>query len=89
MLTIFVMNFFCGFFNCDPQFDIPEIKKNSDSLNLVSNFLNPSVKIDTGKIEGYIGKTMGGRNIFSFEGIPYAEPPTGKLRWQVQAYKEN
>ena len=38
----------------------------------------PQVKIDNGTLEGTIDST----GIHSFKGIPYAQPPVGKLRWR-------
>lgn len=36
-----------------------------------------------GGIEGYYMGTMNGRKISAYEGVPYAEPPTGNRRFQV------
>lgn len=43
----------------------------------------PIVNIKNGTIEGTEITTDSGRNIFSFQGIPYALPPIGKLRFEV------
>lgn len=43
----------------------------------------PTVWTNTGVIQGFDMGTMNGRKIAAFEGIPYAEPPVGKLRFQV------
>jgi para-nitrobenzyl esterase len=43
--------------------------------------LMDKVKLDTGVISGRaVGKP--GQEVYSFQGVPYAAPPTGKLRWQ-------
>lgn len=44
----------------------------------------PIVNIKNGTIEGTIITTDSGRSIFSFQGIPYALPPIGKLRFEVK-----
>ncbi|XP_043472364.1 esterase E4-like [Leptopilina heterotoma] len=44
---------------------------------------NLNVKInDLGRIKGSLKTTRLGKKIFSFRGVRYAEPPTGKLRFQ-------
>lgn len=43
----------------------------------------PVVEIESGPISGILSKTWKGRTIYSFQGIPYATPPVGKLRFQV------
>ncbi|XP_057659861.1 venom carboxylesterase-6-like [Diorhabda carinulata] len=40
------------------------------------------VKLPLGTIEGYVGKTVKGREYNAFEGVPYAAPPVGDLRFQ-------
>ena len=49
------------------------------------------LKIDlrVGSVQGGIEKVQGsadGKNYASFSGIPYAEPPVGKLRFKVCTY---
>ena len=36
-----------------------------------------------GGINGYYQKSANGRQVSAFEGIPYAQPPVGELRFQV------
>jgi hypothetical protein len=43
----------------------------------------PFVRTYSGDVEGYFMKVVGGRKINAFEGIPYAEPPIGRLRFRV------
>ncbi|KAL3282171.1 hypothetical protein HHI36_005365 [Cryptolaemus montrouzieri] len=43
---------------------------------------NPRVTINDGELEGTTMKTKDGREINVFLGIPYAEPPVGKLRFK-------
>jgi hypothetical protein len=48
--------------------------------------LKPIVNLEhLGSVEGYYMRVISGRQIYAFEGIPYAEPPTGELRFRVQA----
>lgn len=49
-----------------------------------------SVKInDLGRVKGSFLTTRLGKKIFSFRGVRYAEPPTGKLRFQVKESEIN
>lgn len=45
---------------------------------------DPIVKTRLGKVRGYNRATFNGRQFHAFEGIPYAQPPIGKLRFQVK-----
>ncbi|XP_060833735.1 venom carboxylesterase-6-like [Rhopalosiphum padi] len=49
---------------------------------LVAGNQFPVVEIESGPISGILSKTWKGRTIYSFQGIPYATPPVGKLRFQ-------
>jgi len=42
-----------------------------------------SISTNYGDLKGYISKTRDGREYSGFKGIPYAQPPVGKLRFQV------
>ena len=44
--------------------------------------LVPVIDAPIGSIKGTLLKSTHGRNIFSYGGIPYAEPPVGKLRFK-------
>lgn len=44
----------------------------------------PRVVVDEGVIEGHILETAYGKDYVGFEGIPYAEPPIGNLRFEVR-----
>lgn len=43
----------------------------------------PIVKTSLGNIRGIYQLSHNGRKYRSFEGIPYAKPPVGNLRFQV------
>lgn len=42
------------------------------------------VTVSEGKLCGKICKDYNGRRFYSFQGIPYAKPPLGKLRFKVR-----
>lgn len=44
---------------------------------------SPRVTIKNGTLQGSIITTRNGRQIFAFQGIPYARPPIGDLRFEV------
>lgn len=43
----------------------------------------PFVITKGGGVQGYFMKVVGGRDVYAFEGIPYAEAPIGNLRFRV------
>jgi para-nitrobenzyl esterase len=49
------------------------------AMGLVANADSLVVKIATGKVHG---KTLSEGKVRAFEGIPYAAPPTGDMRWK-------
>jgi acetylcholinesterase len=44
---------------------------------------SPIVKIKNGKLQGLVSKSRDGREYFAYVGIPFAEPPVGSLRFEV------
>jgi len=52
----------------------------------------PVVKTSTGPVKGYQTKSYEGRTVTAFEGIPYAKPPVGDLRFKepqpVESWKD-
>lgn len=42
----------------------------------------PQVTVPQGTIEGSTARSLNGRKFFTFEGIPYAQPPVGKFRFK-------
>lgn len=46
----------------------------------------PRVKTPLGALKGYYKITQNGRKYEAYEGIPYALPPIGKLRFKVREY---
>lgn len=41
------------------------------------------VSISEGKLQGSVIENIRGDQIYSFQGIPYAKPPVGNLRFKV------
>ncbi|KAF6204249.1 hypothetical protein GE061_002589 [Apolygus lucorum] len=48
----------------------------------VGNLQGPEVTLSLGKLRGVFQKTINGREISSFLGVPYAQPPIGELRFK-------
>ncbi|KAF5304384.1 hypothetical protein FQA39_LY09763 [Lamprigera yunnana] len=61
-------------------------KKNDNAENGTNNSnsseLNTKVVTSLGELEGHILKTYNDNEFLAFEGIPYAKPPIGELRFQ-------
>ncbi|CAF4933399.1 unnamed protein product [Pieris macdunnoughi] len=50
-------------------------------LILINFAVGVLVQVKNGKLKGIFGKSVNGREYASFQGIPYAAPPTGKYRF--------
>jgi hypothetical protein len=50
---------------------------------------NPVVQIHDGGLKGFIMKTITGRQFASYQGIPFAQPPVGPLRFKVRSSQIN
>jgi bile salt-stimulated lipase len=48
----------------------------------------PKVETSLGKLRGYYKKSENGRLYAAYEGIPYALPPIGELRFSVRNKKK-
>lgn len=44
---------------------------------------SPVIDTKSGKVQGAISVSRGGRRFFEYLGIPYAKPPVGDLRFEV------
>ncbi|XP_064211368.1 uncharacterized protein LOC655784 [Tribolium castaneum] len=53
-------------------------------LNVWHSFImsDPTVTIQQGQLRGKISTNIDNKNFYSFQGIPYAKPPTGPLRFK-------
>ena len=48
--------------------------------------LAPVIEIESGKVSGIIEQSFSGQEYSSYLGIPFAEPPTGNLRFKVNHF---
>lgn len=45
----------------------------------------PVVNVEQGRLQGTVRNGHNGQKFYSFQGIPYAEPPVGELRFKVSS----
>lgn len=45
--------------------------------------LTPVLEISTGKLQGLVSYTRGGKEVHEYLQVPYAKPPVGDLRFAV------
>jgi hypothetical protein len=93
MVFGFLLQTFCVLFVCFKTY--PEVKvqhkeinsklqENWNKYSLQNSTNNPPLAFtECGWVQGYYQKTILGRNIAAFEGIPYGQSPTGQLRFRV------
>ena len=55
-------------------------------ISILSVNSQPKVNLAQGVISGTYTKTFFKRKIASFQGIPFAKPPIGELRFKVRFY---
>lgn len=53
-----------------------------------SNEAAPRIRIPLGGLKGYYKTSQNGRQYEAYEGIPYALPPIGELRFKVDKLPE-
>ncbi|CAG7717499.1 unnamed protein product [Allacma fusca] len=88
MVLTFLVNLLCAVVNCAPDFGQPGdslvgSRLGARVLDLNGTVLQPPL-VETlgGSLEGYFMKTISGREIYAFEGIPFAEAPVGERRFR-------
>jgi hypothetical protein len=86
LLSFLLTNILCSFTPCFPTFEPPLAAQSETQIRTRSDVNRtkwPVVTTGTGDVQGFTMKTIGGRDIYAFEGIPFAEPPVGQLRFRV------
>lgn len=53
---------------------------------IVTQQKSPIVHVADGEVEGVVELSRGGREFYAYKGIPFAKPPVGDLRFQVQYF---
>lgn len=88
ILGTFLFNLLCSIVPCDPDFGDPELvdvsSRGARRASDVPVDELPVVRTSLGLIEGYFSRSIEGRLINTFEGIPYAEPPINEFRFRVR-----
>lgn len=97
VMITFLVHALCSIVSCDVKMPYPEVQDDlsisesstspaaAAASSLFSEVLMLDAHVDTklGGLDGYVMKTMTGKRIYAFEGIPYAEPPVGPYRFRV------
>jgi carboxylesterase type B len=52
-------------------------------LKKIKKMKDPIVNVSNGKLRGKTGTNINNGQFYSFQGIPYAKPPLGSLRFKV------
>jgi hypothetical protein len=89
MVLGFALQTFCVLISCflsEPEVKVqsgPRPRESRDFFDLDTKS-PPLVHTESGWVEGYFQKTILGRPIAAFEGIPYGKPPERELRFRVK-----
>lgn len=78
----FSFDFLCIFQVCDGVFVISSAYTAFDNHIEPPDHGPPVIRTSTGWVQGTHMKTIKGRDISAFMGIPYAKPPVGDLRFR-------
>lgn len=46
----------------------------------------PIVRVEQGQVQGRVVNGPSGKAFYNFQGIPYAKPPLGSLRFKVRSH---
>ncbi|CAG9837939.1 unnamed protein product [Diabrotica balteata] len=72
---------------CDEETDeiltFEDLQRDEGIIVYYVNGDEPLVKTPQGTVQGYYKNSFGERQFLAFEGIPYAKPPVGNLRFAV------
>ena len=83
-LVIRMVGYLCSIVPCEiqlPELKVPRLTRDGKSLDELTN---PVVSVPSlGAIQGTYSVSVRGRQFGAFQGIPYAVPPIGKLRFKV------
>jgi len=92
MVVQFLLHALCALNYCLPYYDAPSPDPSYTELRAAGDeFRIPDVPIvhpSFGGLEGTLMKTIKGRRIGAFMGVPYAEPPVHELRFKVYTMPE-
>lgn len=56
--------------------------------SLMTDVCRPVINLKQGAVCGTVEKLPSRKSFYSFKGIPYAEPPLGALRFEVQVLRQ-
>jgi len=76
---------YCSVFDCIPRHRPVKPEVRSGIMDFLWGEIPkaPVAYTTNGVLVGYVMRTIRNRPIAAFEGIPYAEPPVGSLRFRV------
>lgn len=53
------------------------------STSVIASQTPHPIKIDSGLLQGHIRKAGSGKSVIEYRGVPFAQNPTGELRWSL------
>jgi carboxylesterase type B len=91
-VTVFLLNMLCSAFNCEYENPLPThsppLQRSGRAYNNRTDSQPLIVFTKSGALEGFPEMATSGKQMTAFEGVPFAEPPIGPLRFRSPVPKK-